>query len=635
MRKRLAVFITTMSLVLSACACSRGHGSIGKDSSMVPDSQDTTSISLPDSSKDEPVSSSSEAPHTHTYDKGKVTKDPTCEEDGVVTYTCSCGDTKTEPIPAFGHDWEEVEKEVMYYDNSTDDKTITTYGATTTTSVCNNCGEVKTQVEDEFLNDPVPFATHVVTRVYGSIIRGTVNAYGDTDDKIGDIRYQVVNGGDYPCAELVGMVDQVVTKGMDFLVLEEHEEDEETGEALSIYTWECVKNEKAVVLEVYAFPYNATINALQLAAYETDISHVHEFVPSGEDTVVTPATLDTPATAVTTKTFTCDCGEVMTDDTTTLTDAYTVKSAVNDVLKGYGIVDAELQQSGNATLFYKASGLMESTDNLVSDVANRLETVVKGMEGFKVLYPMSRDTGGDTGFTYGYYNAETGTVITVTVTVYNTIKDHTDSFIVMGILYDALNDYDALGNDIKTFIDNYGNPVQEEHTHTAGDAVETVSDVVPATLDTVGRVTVTTTVSCSECGEVLSTDTRVEEDLLTASDAVMYTFYYMTGKQYEVNAAKLSDGTEVRYNALAFQASGVSCEYAMSIVDEVIQDYLGAPAYPMGATPTPTEDGGFQALYAYLNEYTGTFFAIQADIYPDVNASGTEITVVQIMAYLV
>ena len=48
-----------------------------------------------------------EAEHVHVYDEGKVTKEPTCTEPGVKTYTCSCGDTRTEEIPALGHDWDE------------------------------------------------------------------------------------------------------------------------------------------------------------------------------------------------------------------------------------------------------------------------------------------------------------------------------------------------------------------------------------------------------------------------------------------------------------------------------------------------------------------------------------------------
>lgn len=46
--------------------------------------------------------------HTHAWDTGIVTKEPTCTEDGEKTYTCTCGDTKTEPIKALGHDLKET-----------------------------------------------------------------------------------------------------------------------------------------------------------------------------------------------------------------------------------------------------------------------------------------------------------------------------------------------------------------------------------------------------------------------------------------------------------------------------------------------------------------------------------------------
>lgn len=40
----------------------------------------------------------------HVYDEGKVSKEPTCTEEGVKTYTCKlCGASKTETIPALGH----------------------------------------------------------------------------------------------------------------------------------------------------------------------------------------------------------------------------------------------------------------------------------------------------------------------------------------------------------------------------------------------------------------------------------------------------------------------------------------------------------------------------------------------------
>lgn len=40
----------------------------------------------------------------HTWDEGKVTTEPTCTEKGITTYTCDiCGEPKTEPIAAKGH----------------------------------------------------------------------------------------------------------------------------------------------------------------------------------------------------------------------------------------------------------------------------------------------------------------------------------------------------------------------------------------------------------------------------------------------------------------------------------------------------------------------------------------------------
>ena len=42
----------------------------------------------------------------HIWDSGKVTTPPTCTEPGVKTYTCiECEHTKTEEIPAMGHDY--------------------------------------------------------------------------------------------------------------------------------------------------------------------------------------------------------------------------------------------------------------------------------------------------------------------------------------------------------------------------------------------------------------------------------------------------------------------------------------------------------------------------------------------------
>lgn len=61
------------------------------------------------------------AQHTHTWDAGVVTKEATCTEAGVKTFTCSCGATYTEDIPAKGHN----------YNNG----------------VCSNCGDKQPEVK--------------------------------------------------------------------------------------------------------------------------------------------------------------------------------------------------------------------------------------------------------------------------------------------------------------------------------------------------------------------------------------------------------------------------------------------------------------------------------------------------------
>lgn len=43
-----------------------------------------------------------EPPHNHSYTPS-VTKEVTCTEDGISTYTCACGDTYTETLTATGH----------------------------------------------------------------------------------------------------------------------------------------------------------------------------------------------------------------------------------------------------------------------------------------------------------------------------------------------------------------------------------------------------------------------------------------------------------------------------------------------------------------------------------------------------
>ncbi|MBR6101401.1 MAG: hypothetical protein IKP95_03160 [Ruminococcus sp.] len=77
----------------------------------------------------------------HKY-SAQQTKDPTCTEEGVITYTCPlCGDSYTEPVPANGHDY-------TYIDTKT--ATCTSDGLRVYT--CSACG-------DEY-SEPVPALGH-------------------------------------------------------------------------------------------------------------------------------------------------------------------------------------------------------------------------------------------------------------------------------------------------------------------------------------------------------------------------------------------------------------------------------------------------------------------------------------------
>ena len=61
------------------------------------------------------------APHEHDWGTGVVTTEATCTTDGVKTYTCECGETKTEAVPATGHT--EVVDEAVAATCTTDGKT--------------------------------------------------------------------------------------------------------------------------------------------------------------------------------------------------------------------------------------------------------------------------------------------------------------------------------------------------------------------------------------------------------------------------------------------------------------------------------------------------------------------------------
>ncbi len=96
----------------------------------------------------------------HSYDEGTITTAPTCTEDGVKTFVCECGDVKTEPVSATGHNLVHNEKI---------DPTCTQPGLKEHYA-CENCGKTFIDEACEF-ELPVKFMAIAATgHVYDAMI---------------------------------------------------------------------------------------------------------------------------------------------------------------------------------------------------------------------------------------------------------------------------------------------------------------------------------------------------------------------------------------------------------------------------------------------------------------------------------
>ena len=73
--------------------------------------------------------------HQHSWNTGVITKAPTCTETGIRTYKCTCGETKTESVPATGHK----------YHAWTVTSAATVFAPEVQTRTCSACGKTETQ----------------------------------------------------------------------------------------------------------------------------------------------------------------------------------------------------------------------------------------------------------------------------------------------------------------------------------------------------------------------------------------------------------------------------------------------------------------------------------------------------------
>ena len=120
--------------------------------------------------KDTRTAAGTKIAHVHNY-TAAVTKAATCAEEGVKTYTCSCGSSYTEAVPVIAHSFGDY----IYNDDATTEKDGTR------TATCSVCGKTDTVTAegtkktlpswyDEHPGIPLNVAT-------GNQIEGTLEAY--------------------------------------------------------------------------------------------------------------------------------------------------------------------------------------------------------------------------------------------------------------------------------------------------------------------------------------------------------------------------------------------------------------------------------------------------------------------------
>ena len=88
-----ALLVLSCIVVFAACGPSTDSGDNGDKPPVVTPGE-------PDEEPDTP--GDPDAPHEHTY-TDEVSTQPTCTQEGVMTYTCTCGDSYTESIPMTAH----------------------------------------------------------------------------------------------------------------------------------------------------------------------------------------------------------------------------------------------------------------------------------------------------------------------------------------------------------------------------------------------------------------------------------------------------------------------------------------------------------------------------------------------------
>lgn len=137
MRKRLATIILLAFTATSLVAC--GNSTNVNITENATDTSAATEVTNAEQMATAELTAPTEpadTPHEHAYIEA-ITAEATCTTDGEANYTCECGDTYTEVIPATGHIFENY--------TSNNDATYLADGTETATCVC---GETDTRTAE-------------------------------------------------------------------------------------------------------------------------------------------------------------------------------------------------------------------------------------------------------------------------------------------------------------------------------------------------------------------------------------------------------------------------------------------------------------------------------------------------------
>ncbi|MBQ1489745.1 MAG: fibronectin type III domain-containing protein, partial [Eubacterium sp.] len=251
---------------------------------------------------------------THDWDEGTVEKEPTCTEDGSVTYTCGeCGETKTETIPATGHDWP-AEYTVEQAPTCTEDG-IAKY-------TCSKCGETKTET--------IPAAGHTWPTEYTVDVEPTC-----TESGLQSIRCEI-------CGEVREGTEMTIDPlGHDWDEGVVDQEPTETVDGVMVYTCRRCGETETVVIEATGHVWDTEFTVDQKPTCTEDgIQSIHcsicgtvkegseEVIPAlGHDyvTIVTPATNEENGY---TEKRCSRCGDIKSGESIPRIDAYELSADV-------------------------------------------------------------------------------------------------------------------------------------------------------------------------------------------------------------------------------------------------------------------------------------------------------------------